>query len=145
MKRTIILFTVIVLTLLTLTACGKSEFGGLSDESGKLFTVTAERADQDSFFIGGSLEVEDGEQIVFTSNLTKGTIEIVLIRDPEEQSIDELPDFDGAESYKYEFSSTDSAADLLPSGSYLVNATCLKKASGTVQLEVKPAEQPGQK
>ncbi|MBQ6471115.1 MAG: hypothetical protein IJJ33_03965, partial [Victivallales bacterium] len=85
-----------------------------------------------------SLEVSDGEQVVFTSDLKKGTIGIALIRMPEEQSIDELTDYDDAESYQYEFSSTDSASDLIPSGSYLVKAVCLKKASGTVQIAVKP-------
>ena len=140
MKRnrvfTLIIF---VLLVLTLTACMKSEFG-MAENTPKRMTITAENADKDAFFAVGSLEVSDGEQIVFTSNLTKGTIEVVLIRTPEEQSIDELPDYDNAESYKYEFSSKDSASDLVPAGTYMLKATCLKKASGTLQIEVKPAE-----
>lgn len=140
MKRTTILITAVVLVLLTLTACGKREFGGMADSSGKMFTVTAERADKGAFFMSGALEVEEDEQITFTSNLKKGSIEIVLVREQEEQSIEELPNFDDAESYKYEFSSTDSASDLIPAGTYLVKASCLEKATGTVQIEVKPAE-----
>ena len=140
MKKTAIVISAIMLAFLMLTACGKSEFGGLCDESGKAFTITAERAAKGNYFIGGSLEVEDGEELIFTSNLTKGTIEIVLIPAPEEQSIDKFPSFDDAGSCKYEFSGTDTASDLVPSGSYLVKASCLRKASGNVQIEVKAAE-----
>ena len=139
MKRTAIIVGTVVLTLMILTACGKREFGGAPDASGKSFLITAENADKGSFFMSGSLEVEDGEQIVFTSDLTKGTIGIDLIREPEEQSIDKLPDYDGAESYNYELGGTDSTSDMIPAGSYIVKATCLKKASGNIQIDVKPA------
>ena len=140
MKRnrvfTLIIF---VLLVLALTACMKSEFG-MAENTPKRMTITAQNAGKNAFFMLGSLEVAEGEQVDITSNLTKGTIEVVLIRTPEEQSIDELPDYDNAESYKYEFSSKDSASDLVPAGTYMLKATCLKKASGTLQIEVKPAE-----
>ena len=136
-RNTFAVIILFVLLTLMLTACGKSEFG-MSENTPKQMTITAENSARDALFMVGSLEVSDGEQVVFTSDLKKGTIGITLIRMPEEQSIDELPDYDDAESYQYEFSSTDSASDLIPSGSYLVKAVCLKKASGTVQIAVKP-------
>ena len=81
----------LVLSMLVLTACGKSEFG-LSENTEKKMTITAENADKDSFFMVGSLEVADGEQIAITSNLTKGSVRVEIIGMPAEQSIDQIPD-----------------------------------------------------
>ena len=140
MKKRSIYLAAIVLALLTLTACVKYEFSGAVDPAGKMFTITAAKAKKGDFLMSGSLEVEDGEQVVFTPSLKKGTIEIELIREPEDQSIDVLPNYDDAESYKYEFSSADSASDLVPAGSYMVKATCVNRATGTLQIDVKPAD-----
>ena len=52
----------LLLAALLLTACGKSEFG-MSENTEKRMTITAENADKEDFFAVGSLEVEDGEQI----------------------------------------------------------------------------------
>ena len=51
------IFALVVLTMV-LTACGKSEFG-LTENTEKKMTITAERADKDAFFMVGSLEVSD--------------------------------------------------------------------------------------
>ena len=40
----------LVLSMLVLTACGKSEFG-LSENTEKKMTITAENADKDAFFM----------------------------------------------------------------------------------------------
>ena len=65
MKRIKTLTGIIALLLaaLLLTACGKSEFG-MAENTAKRMTIAADNADKKDFFMVGSLEVEDGEQIV---------------------------------------------------------------------------------
>ena len=95
MKRNCAFAVIMALVLaLMLTGCGKSEFT-MTENTGKLMSIKAENAGRDDFFMVGSLEVADGEQIVITSELAKGTIRVEIIGTPEEQSIDELPDTDG--------------------------------------------------
>ena len=138
MKRINLLASVIVLTLLTfmLTSCGKSEFG-LTENTAKLMKLTALNADRDASFTVGSLEVADGEQIEITSDLTKGMIRVELIGTPEEQSIDVLPEMDGEPVLTANLKNSDGASGTIPAGTYLLKATCLEKATGTVQIEVK--------
>ena len=128
----------VLILMLTLTACGKSEFG-VSENTGKQITVTAQNADQDAFFMVGSLDAADGEEIVITSNLMKGTVRVEIVATSEEQSIDKLPDMDGEAIISADLENGDSVSDTVAAGSYLLRATCLKKATGTIQIEVKPA------
>ena len=128
----------VLILMLTLTACGKSEFG-VSENTGKQITVTAQNADQDAFFMVGSLDAADGEEIVITSNLTKGTVRVEIVATSEEQSIDKLPDMDGEAIITADLENGDSVSDTVAAGSYLLRTTCLKKATGTIQIEVKPA------
>ena len=130
------IFALVVLTMV-LTACGKSEFG-LTENTEKKMTITAERADKDAFFMVGSLEVSDGEQIVITSNLEKGSIRVEIVGVAEEQNIDQLPEMDGEVIMTANLHSTDGSSGTVPAGSYMLRATCLEKATGTVQIEVLP-------
>ena len=132
------LVTHLVLLTLILTACGKSEFG-LTENTGKLMMIKAENAAKDAFFLAGSLDVADGEQIVITSNLTKGSVRIEVEAAPEEQSIDKLPDMNGEAIISADVTNTKGASGTVPAGSYMLRATCLEKATGTIQIEVKPA------
>ena len=140
MKRTHSLDTVLALALsmLMLAACGKSSFG-LTDNTETRMTITAENADKDASFVTGSLKVEDGEAIVISSDLTKGSIRVELVGMPEEQSIDEIPEMDGEATLTANLHATDGTSGTVPAGSYLLWATCLEEATGTVQIEVKPA------
>lgn len=140
MKKSLKISFVIVLALLTLalTACGKPMFG-LTDNTEKHMTVTAERADAGSFFVGGTLEVAEGEQIVISAAMTKGSVRLEIVAVPEEQSIDTFPDMDGEAIITAIFESSESASGTLAAGNYLVRATSLAKATGTIEIEVKPA------
>lgn len=140
MKRIGILTVAIGLALLSLTACGTYEFSGDTEESGKLATITAVNAGKDDFFVGGSLEVADGEEIVMTPSLTKGSIRVELFEAPGEQSAEEIPELNDEANIAADLSGTDSASYPAPAGTYLLKASCLEKADGTVQIEVKPAE-----
>lgn len=128
----------ILILMLTLTACGKSEFG-VTENTGKRMTVTAQNADKDSFFMVGSLDTADGEEIVITSNLTKGSVRVEIVAASEEQSIDKLPDMNGEAVITTDLVNGDSVSGTVAAGSYLLRATCLAKATGTIQVEVKPA------
>lgn len=130
--------TVLTLLVLILTACGKAEFG-VTENTGKLITITADRADKDAFFMVGSLEVADGEQIIITSELTKGSIRVEIVEALEEQNTNKLPEMDAEVIISANVTRNDGASGTVPSGSYLLKANCLEKATGTVQIEVKPA------
>ena len=139
-KNTLRLAIIMILTLLMLmlTACGKPEFG-VTENTGKQMTVTARNAGKDGFAMVGSLEAEEGEQIEISSDLSKGSIRIEIIGVPEDQSMDQLPDIDGEPIITAEVKGTDAAAGTVPAGTYTLKATCLEKATGTVQIAVKPA------
>ena len=137
-RNTFAVILVLALLALTLTACGKSEFG-VSENTGKQMTITAKNADKDAFFMVGSLEVDDGEQIVIRSELTKGSIRVEIIGAPEEQSIDELPEMDGEAILTATLRNAEGSSGTVPAGSYLLKAVCLEKAAGSVVIEIKPA------
>ena len=136
--RILTVITVLSLLALTLTACGRSEFG-LTENTEKRMLITAENADKDAFFMTGTLEVDDSEQIVISSDLKKGKVRVEIVRMSEEQSIDKLPETDKEATIAANLVNTDSASGTVAAGSYMLRATCLEKATGTVQIEVKPA------
>ena len=133
-KRTVF---ILLLALLMLAACGKSEFG-LSENTGKKMTISAENAGKDAFFAAGSLEVDAGEKIVLTSDLSKGSIRVEIIKTPDDQSIGELPAMDGEAIISANLAGTEGASGTVPAGAYLLKATCLEKATGTILVEAVP-------
>ena len=138
MKKAII-YTLVLMLCISLTACGKSEFG-LSENDGRHMTITARNADRDAFFMAGSLEVNKDEQILITSDLKKGLIRVEIVAAPEEQSMDVLPDMEGEAVITANAGSGDFFSGTVSSGTYLLRVTCLEKATGTIQIEVTPAE-----
>ena len=141
-SRFMLVLAALVLLMLTLTACGKSAFG-LAENTGKLMLISAENADKGAFFLVGSLEVDEGEQIVISSELTKGQVRVEIIGAPGEQSIDELPRTDGTPIITAELRGADGAARTVGAGSYYLKATCVEKASGSVRIAVEPAGESG--
>ncbi len=141
MKRTGVLALALaaVTAALMLGACGKSEFG-VTENSEKRMVISAENADKDAFFMVGTLEVDDGEQIVVSADLTKGSIRTEIIAAPDE-GIDEVPDTDGEAILTANLEKTYGEAGTVPAGNYMLKATCLEKATGTVLIEVRPASE----
>ena len=138
MKKTISCLLAILM-LLMLTACGKVEFGP-SENTGKQMTITAKNAAKDAFFMAGSLEVAEGERLVITSELAKGSIRVEIVEASEEQSADTLPEMDGEAILTADLDIAGGASGTVPAGRYMVKATCLEKATGTVRIEVKPTD-----
>ena len=139
MNRKSRVLAVILLAVLMLSACGRSEFG-TSEVTEKKMVITAENAGKDDFFMSGSLAVEEGEMITASAELSKGQIRVEIFKEPEEQSIEEVPEMDGEPTIKKKKKNGESVSGTVPAGSYMVKATCLEKAKGTVVIEVVPAE-----
>ena len=127
----------LLLAATMLASCGKSEFG-VTESTEKAITITAERAAKDAFLMLGSLTVEDGDQISIISDLTKGSVKVEIVPEPEDQSIDTIPPLDGEAVMTGNLVRTDAESGTVPAGYYLVRATCLEKATGTVRITAEP-------
>ena len=139
MKRYHVLAAVLMLlAAMLLTACGKSEFS-VTENTGKRITITAVNAARDAFFMTGSLEVADGEQIVISSQLTKGEIRVEIVETPEGQGTDALAQINGMPVLTANVGPAEGASGTVPAGSYLLKATCIEKADGSVLVEAVPA------
>lgn len=128
-----------ILSLLMLTACGKSQFG-LTENTEKRMVITAERAAKDDFFLVGSLTVDEGEQITISSDLEKGSVRVEIFRWGEEQDAETLPETGGEATLTANLHAADGASGTVEPGNYSLKAVCLEKATGTVTIEVVPAE-----
>ena len=122
--------SLLIIVVLMLTACGRSEFG-VTDNTEKRMFITASRADKGAFFLVGTLEVDDGEKIVFTSELTKGSVRVEIVAESDSGDV-----LDGEAILSADLGPQDSVSGTVPAGSYLLRATCLEKATGTIEIKV---------
>ena len=130
---------VMVMSVLILSACGKSEFT-TTENTGKLMTIKAENANKDDYFMIGTLEAEEGDTISITSELEKGTVRIEIYGAPQTSGTEEAPELEVEPVITCDASSGVSQSGTVPEGNYMLKATCLEKATGTVRVEVLPAE-----
>ena len=136
-RKTIFKAAVLALSAVMLTGCGISEFGVIENTEKKM-VIDAENADKADMIMSGGLAVEEGETVTVTSGLTKGEVRVELFVQPEEQSIEEVAVPEGDPILMTNLKPGESASAEMQAGSYMVRATCLEKASGTVQIEVNP-------
>lgn len=139
MMRVLVTGAAAVLAAMALTACGKSEFT-MTENTEKRMVISATNADEGDFFMVGSLEAEEGDWIAMTSDLSKGEIKVEIIKAEEEQSIDKLPELDGEAVLTGNMDGKGEVRGTVTAGSYMLKATCVKKATGTVTIEVKEAD-----
>ena len=137
-RRSIAIVLVLALAMLALTACTTSEFS-LEGTEEKKMTVSAKNAEKDSVAAVGGLVVGEGEMVVVTANLTEGSIRVEVL-EADEASEEEAPDLSGEAIFTANLESTDSSSVEMNAGVYMVRAACLEKATGTVTIEVVPAE-----
>ena len=128
----------VILAAMMLASCGKSEFG-VTENTEKVMVITAINAEKDAFFMVGSLEVEEGDEISIAADLTKGSVRVELVGAPEE-TIENMPDLSGEAAITANLQRTDGASGTVKPGSYLLRATCLETASGTVEILVRPKQ-----
>ena len=140
MKRFISIVALIVLTvsMIAMTSCGKSEFGGESVDD-KHMTINAVKADTGDFFVTGSLEVEEGEQIAIDTKLESGEITVEFISAEGMDNPDEVPDLEGEATYTAYLSGTNQQAVSFGAGSFMIKPTVTEKATGTIDITVEPA------
>ena len=140
MKRFVSIVALIVLTvsMIAMTSCGKSEFGGESVDD-KHMTINAVKADTGDFFVTGSLEVEEGEQIAIDTKLESGEITVEFISAEGIDNPDEVPDLEGEAIYTAYLSGTNQQAVSFGAGSFMIKPTVTEKATGTIDITVEPA------
>ena len=137
MKKLLSIMAVMVLTasMLTMVSCGKSELTGeVIDE--KSMTVTASKADTGDYFVTGSLEFEEGEQLSIEPNLESGEMTIEFINGEGMDNPDELPDVSGDAQYTAFISGTNAQTVSMPAGTYMIKVTVTDKATGSVAINV---------
>ncbi len=141
MKRNRLFAVILALALsaLLLAACGKSEFGVIQNDPDRI-VISAEKADKDAFFVTGTLEVAENQQIVAAADLEKGSIRVEIYAAPENvETVSELTDL-GDAILTGNLGVGESVSGTVDAGSYLVKAICLEKATGSVEVTVQPAE-----
>ena len=135
-----LLVAVVAMSMMVLCSCGGSSLG-ITGNSEKSMTIEAKNAAQGDYVLTGGLEVTEGEQVVIASSLEKGELKIELYATPAEQSAEEMPDVEGSEPVVMSNASgTETVSATVPEGSYMVKVTSVEKATGTVQIDVTPAE-----
>ena len=133
-----------VIMVFALAACGSKEptlEGNIIDD--KNMEITANKADPGDFFVSGTLVLGEGEQVYYDHKLDSGEIELQFIPVEEEQSADELPDYENADpAQTLDLSEYGGGSSYFASGSYMVKVTAVgkEKAVGTVTLNIKPIE-----
>ena len=139
MKKRIAVILALALSALLLTACGKSEFGVIQNDPDRI-VISAENAEKEAFFVTGTLEVAEGQQIVAAADLEKGSIRVEIYAAPEgEESVNELTDL-GDALLTGDLKTDERFEGGMAAGSYLVKAICLEKATGSVEVTVQAGQ-----
>ena len=137
-RKSIAIVLVLILSMLAFAACSTSEFS-LEGSDEKKMTVSAKNGEKDSVAAVGGLVVGEGEMVVVTADLTEGSIRVEVM-EAEETGEEEAPDLSGEVIFTANLESTDSSSAEMNAGEYMVRATCLEQATGTVTIEVVPAK-----
>ena len=138
MKKQLI-FLILVILMLSLTGCKKSDFAISSDE--KNLTILAKNASKDMFGATSGFEISEGEKLYIDPTLTKGEISVKLTLFDLDMgsSVQDLTDAVSGKNADMEIkiSGNDPSEYDLEPGSYSVYASVLSKADGTIVMSVR--------
>ena len=138
MKKQFI-FLMLLILMLSLTGCKKSDFAVFSDE--KSVTILAENASKDMFGGSSGFEISEGEKLFIDPTLNKGEISVKLTRVNLgiDAAVEELKDAVSGNNADMEIkiSGKDPSEYALEPGSYSVYAAVLSKADGTIVMSVR--------
>jgi hypothetical protein len=84
--------------------------------------------------------VEEGEKITASADLSKGSVKVEIFLESGEQSMDQMPQLEDEPTLTANFQKTDGMEGTVEAGTYMVKATCLEKATGSIVIEAAEAE-----
>ena len=136
----VLLIAVLLLSSLSFSGCGKKE-PVVTENTGKLIVIEAKRASEGNFLVTGTLEVADGEKIAITSRLKKGEIKIEILSLDGLDDSSTVPDLNGAGVIMIgNMVPGNAMSGTMEPGDYMLRATVTEKATGTINIEVLPAD-----
>ena len=136
MKRKHIFTAIAMLVLvLMLAGCGKSEFGVVINEDFNV-EITAVNAKADSSGAAGTFSVGEGEKVMIEPAFDKGSVLVQFFALDEELNEGNMfPEGDPA--YEIEISGTEPIECGFGQGDYLVQVTVKEKANGSAVISTK--------
>lgn len=148
MKKKLALIFALLTVLLMVAGCGgnngEKNYTLVSDiaEDGKSMSITANKADEGDFTMGGTLIIEANEKVACEPAMDKGSVTIELIpsedlglsEDADAEDIEGAADATAAFSFKA--IGSDIEEETPDPGEYYVRVTADKGATGTVTLTV---------
>ena len=137
-RITIFITMILMISMVVLSSCARMEFT-CTENTEKAMTISAKEADKKSFFMTGSLVVEDGEKLIIHSNLDKGTIRLEFLCPEGMDDGENLPDVNVDPTVAAEATGKQTQEYEISPGDYLLNATVVEKATGTIKIEIQPA------
>jgi major membrane immunogen (membrane-anchored lipoprotein) len=141
-RRFLAVGLIFVLAAILMTACGKSEFG-VTENTEKKMKIVCENPEKDAFFMVGTLEVEDGEEVSITGDMSKGLVKVEIVGAPEGEHLEDEPNLEAeailTANIDGSLEGDQTIAGTMNAGNYMVRATCEEKATGTILVEVKKA------
>ena len=139
MKKKLIIILMLMILMLSLAGCKKSNLAVMSDE--KSVTIIAENASKDMFGGASAFDVTEGQKLYVDPTLKNGELSIKISGfDPGvDASVEELKDAVSGKDPDMEIrvSGSDPLEYELDPGSYSVYVSVLSKADGTVIMSVR--------
>jgi hypothetical protein len=133
MRKQIALTLITILSVLLLASCetSKSEFtsNALNDTQ---VTFSAETADEEASLTAGPLVLEEAGSIAASADLTEGSIRVEIFKAAEGEDAET----EGEAIMTGDLINGESATGTFEPGRYVVKATILKKATGSVTVKI---------
>lgn len=138
-KRFALIMMAVLVMAMFMTSCSSGEFG-LSCNSEKSMSVTADSAGDDMSSTAGTLVVAEGEEVAITPALESGQVTVDFIDSSGFDDEEEVPDVENLEaSATATVSGSDETIAQVAPGEYVIRATGGDKATGTVEITVRTA------
>ena len=116
-----------------MTSCSKPELAGnIKDDKNML--IKANKSAAGDNIMSGAIEIAEGESIKIVPDLKEGSIKLEFIKTEGEDNIEEVPDNDGEATLTANLTGTEVQEYGNMPGAYMVKATVLEKATGTIEV-----------
>ncbi|MDO4804862.1 MAG: hypothetical protein Q4A32_08590 [Lachnospiraceae bacterium] len=140
MKKRLMIVAAALALALTAVGCGGSKKPTMTmDVTETSALITLNKADKNDNVMSGSLIVAEGDNIVITPRLEgTGNVLIKIIQEPDDQTIDTLPNYNKIKpSIEETMAGDEPLTCSIDPGSYMVSATAMSpKVKGSVTINV---------